>query len=153
MTALANRRHELFSQGVARGLTGQQAYRDAGFTATTDGTAEVGASRLLKRDEVRARVAELQERSAVRAEITAAGLTKELQDIMTKALRKDGSGHLNTARQCVMDIAKLNGLVVDKTEKADVNRVISDRPMTEEEWVAAHGGDLGAAEGAATRPH
>lgn len=34
-----------------------------------------------------------------------------------------------------------------------VQRIISDKPQTEEEWAKAHGADLGAAAGPATRAH
>jgi len=34
-----------------------------------------------------------------------------------------------------------------------VERILSDRPQTDEEWAETHGADLGAAAGAATRAH
>jgi hypothetical protein len=38
-------------------------------------------------------------------------------------------------------------------EHEQVQRILSERPQTEEEWARAHGADLGAAAGAATRAH
>lgn len=55
MTALANTRWELFCIGVVQGKTQKQAYRDAGFTETGDSA----ASGLIKRPEIKARIAEL----------------------------------------------------------------------------------------------
>jgi hypothetical protein len=52
---------------------------------------------------------------------------------------KDASG-LAVARAAWMDAAKLNGLVVEKV-KSDVNstvNVISDQPLTPEQWVEQH---------------
>ncbi|MFG1381260.1 hypothetical protein [Xanthobacter versatilis] len=46
-----------------------------------------------------------------------------------------------------MDMAKLNGLVVDKSESESVSvtHTITDKPMSDEEWAAEYGeGENGA---------
>ncbi len=55
---LANERHELFAQGIARGLTQEAAYREAGYEGSPDALM-ANASRLIRDDRVAARVAEL----------------------------------------------------------------------------------------------
>jgi phage terminase small subunit len=108
MPALKNARHERFAQGLAKGETATDAYVEAGYAAN-DGN----ATRLKGNDRIATRVSEILAGAAKRAEITVGGLTKELLDILAKAKAEDSAGHLNAARQSVMDIAKLNGLVVD----------------------------------------
>jgi hypothetical protein len=56
--ALRNQKHEKFAQGIAKGLSGTDAYFDAGY-AVSRKTAGVNASRLLARDDVKARIDEL----------------------------------------------------------------------------------------------
>lgn len=109
MPALGNSKHERFAQELAKGRTADEAYQEAGYKENRG-----NATRLKANESVAARVAEIQERAAVRAEVSVAGLTKELQDILTLARAGETAGHLNAARQSVMDIAKLNGLVVDR---------------------------------------
>lgn len=109
MPVLGNPKHERFAQELAKGKTADEAYAAAGYKPDRG-----NACRLTAKDSVQARVAEIQERAAVRAEVSVAGLTKELQEILALARGGETAGHLNAARQSVMDIAKLNGLVVDR---------------------------------------
>jgi phage terminase small subunit len=111
MPALSNQKQERFAQLIAQGRTATEAYVEAGYVAN-DGN----AARMKGNDRVSARVSEIQTAAARRAEITVEGLTRELLDILVKAKAEDSAGHLNAARQSVMDIAKLNGLVIDKAE-------------------------------------
>lgn len=133
MPALSNVKHERFAQELAKGKTQTEAYEVAGYAHS-----EPNASRLTRHDKVQARVSELQERAAVRTEITVAGITERLLAIATKAEGKDDAPMLSVARASLMDAAKLNGLIVDKVEAKTTNRtaLISDRPLTEDEWAA-----------------
>jgi phage terminase small subunit len=150
MPPLQNQRHELFAQELAKGATQTDAYITAGYKG--DRTA---ASRLSTNSNVQARVAELQERSALRTEVTVASITERLLGIATKGESSTEAAMLAVARASLMDAAKLNGLIVDKSEQTteNVQRIISDKPQTEQEWAETHGADLGAAAGAATRAH
>lgn len=112
MPALTNAKHERFAQELAKGRTQAEAYEAAGYAPS-----EPNASRLTSNDKVAKRVAEIQERAAVRAEITIAGLTESLMRLASKAeALKDASG-FQASRASLMDAAKLNGLVVDKTDQ------------------------------------
>ena len=124
MPALSNPKHERFAQALAKGETADAAYVLAGYEENRG-----NATRLKANESVLARVAELQERAAVRTEITVASITDRLLKLADVAeqtgIEKDGETgevtksspkHLGVARNALMDAAKLNGLVVEKGE-------------------------------------
>ena len=110
MPVLENARHERFAQALAKGKSQAEAYADAGYKPS-----EPNASRLTSNDKVQARLSELQERAATRTEITVASITERLLAIATKAEKSREAPMLQAARASLMDAAKLNGLVVDKS--------------------------------------
>lgn len=112
MPALTNAKHERFAQELAKGRTQAEAYEAAGYAPS-----EPNASRLTSNDKVAKRVAEIQERAAVRAEITIAGLTESLMRLASKAEALQDASGFQASRASLMDAAKLNGLVVDKTDQ------------------------------------
>jgi hypothetical protein len=63
-------------------------------------------------DAVRAK----QVKRAEKLEITAAGITAELQSIAVEARMLAHAPGLSVARQSLMDVAKLNGLIVETHE-------------------------------------
>ena len=113
MPALPNPRHERFAQELAKGLGQTEAYVAAGYKENRS-----AASRLADDVNVCERVSEIQERGAIRAEITVAGLTEELQSLAAMAKDMESESGVQAARACLMDAAKLNGLVVDKSVQA-----------------------------------
>jgi phage terminase small subunit len=110
MPTLDNARHERFAQELAKGKTQEEAYKEAGYKG--DRTA---ASRLSTNVNVQARVAEIQNRAAIRTEITVANITERLLNIAAKGETKEDAPMLSVARAALMDAAKLNGLVIDKS--------------------------------------
>jgi hypothetical protein len=136
MAALENSRHERFAQGLAKGLTQAQAYAEAGYCGSSS-----AACRLLKTPRIQARAAEITERAAARAEINVGLVTENLVRIAGKAEDLCGAPGLGVARAIWMDAAKLNGLLAERSEApgSNVRWVISDRPMTEEEWMEKYG--------------
>lgn len=132
MPILDNAKYELFANEIARGTAAGDAYALAGFPRDRG-----NASRLLARPEVKARVKELLEAVVERTLWTKEELTEDLARIASTAERKARLGEiqgLNIARQALMDIAKLNGLLIDKSE-ATV-RIPSARrePISSDEW-------------------
>lgn len=117
---LTNPKHERFAQELAKGKSQADAYAEAGYQPS-----EPHASRLASNGKVAARVAEIQERAAIRAEITVAGITERLLAIAAKGEAKEDAPMLGVARAALMDAAKLNGLVVDKS---DVNASVALKP-------------------------
>jgi hypothetical protein len=90
-----------------------QAAIRAGYSAKT---AKEQASRLLTNINVRAEIERTLAASAARVELTVASVSNRLLTLSEKAEQMDGPSALNVARQCLMDAAKLNGLVVETTE-------------------------------------
>ncbi|WP_453977332.1 terminase small subunit [Brevundimonas sp. Marseille-Q4549] len=111
MPVLSNAKHERFAQGIAKGLSQTDAYTEAGYKG--DRTA---ASRLSTNVNISKRVAELQGKAAVRTEITVASITERLLAIASKGEASKDAPLLAVARASLMDAAKLNGLVVDKSQ-------------------------------------
>jgi len=114
MPALENPRHERFAQLLAKGKTATEAYVEAGYRPN-DGN----AATLKGNQRVADRVSEIQERAATRVEISVASITESLLRIANKAEALAESSGLSVARAAQMDVAKLNGLVVDKSVRAE----------------------------------
>lgn len=72
--------------------------------------------RLLVNVGVRAEINKRKSARAEKLEITAAAITARLMSIADRAEKMDGPSALSVARQSMMDVAKLNGLVVDSHE-------------------------------------
>lgn len=135
MPVLENRKQELYAQGLARGEPQMKAYENAGYKPL-----ESAASRLASQVKVLARVRELQAASAERAEVTAAELSDQLEDIRKKALEANQMG---AAAQAVMGRAKLHGLIIDKAEVKDVTPIDPAARQAEiDRLLAKRGGHL-----------
>lgn len=113
MPPLDNPRHERFAQELAKGMPQEEAYRRAGYNDNKS-----AASRLGGDVNVCERVAEIQERGAIRAEISVAKLTEDLLRIAATAESMSSESGLQAARASIMDAAKLNGLIIDKSAQA-----------------------------------
>lgn len=133
MPILSNPRHERFAQELAKGKSASEAYVIAGYQKD-DGN----ACRLTGNDKVQARIAELKERSAMRTELTVASITENLLRISEKAEQLGEASGLAVARAAQMDAAKLNGLIVERTENVNLNHDISGELPTDEEWEQEH---------------
>jgi phage terminase small subunit len=134
MPVLSNPRHEKFSQELAKGQTPESAYEAAGFKP-----ARQNAHRLMTKDDVAGRVRELQERAAAKTELTVASITERLIRIADEAQALGEASGLAVARASMMDAAKLNGLIVERTENVNIEHVVSDDLPTADEWEAEHG--------------
>ncbi len=108
MPVLDNPRHERFAQALAKGLPASRAYVEAGYAQN-----DANAGRLKQNEQVRGRVAELQTEAAKSVGYTVESLSLKLEDAL-KLAQEVGSPA--AAVSAVMGIAKLNGLLVDKTE-------------------------------------
>lgn len=94
-------------------LNATQAAIRAGYSKNG---AEVTASKLLRVAKVSAEVNRLMAKRAEKLEITAAGISAELQSIAVEARELKHAPGLSVARQALMDVAKLNGLIVETHE-------------------------------------
>lgn len=149
MSALTNAKHERFAQEIAKGASQKDAYITAGYKAGNDAAAYASASRLLSDARISARVAEIMERAATRVEISVASTTEALLRIAMKAESLGEAAGLQAARAAHMDAAKLNGLVVDRTDNTNHNV----GGMTDDELAHIASGGRDRASGAPPRPH
>jgi hypothetical protein len=135
MSALANPRHERFAQELAKGATADDAYVEAGFKANRGNAATLKAKQNISN-----RVSELLDRAATRAVVTVANVTERLLAIATLHEKSTDAARGSVARAALMDACKLNGLVIDrsKSEVEQTTHLISDRPLSAEEWAEQH---------------
>ncbi len=132
---LENPKHERFAQLLAEGRTADEAYEEAGFKPNRG-----NATRLKANESVYARVRELQARSLDRHDVTVKNIQARLEDAYRLAEKQERSADM---RQAAMDMAKLNGLVIDRAETRErKDYTIAWEPVTEEEWDEQYG-DLG----------
>lgn len=129
MPALKNARHEAFARALVEGMSAAEAYSEAGYEPS-----RCHASRLAAKGNVVARVAELKAAAAERTMTTVEDITARLYRIADAAEAIREASGLSVARAALMDIAKLNGLVVDKAENRTFTYDVSDKPLSEEEW-------------------
>src|SRR5262245_2752043 len=108
MPILANPRHESFAQELAAGRSAAEAYEQAGYKPNYG-----NCIRLKGNERIVTRVAEIQRRGAVRAEVTIASLVRELEEERIEALRL---GQTSAAVAATMGKAKVTGQIVDRAE-------------------------------------
>ncbi len=133
MSALTNPKHERFAVELSQGVTATEAYVIAGYKPD-DGN----AARLTGNDRIKARVAEIQARSAIKTEITLASLIQEAAEIQ-EAAKADKQYSAATAAFTAK--AKLSGHWVERAETENVNKnyVVSADPIVNvEDWEAEH---------------
>ena len=106
-------KQEAFAREYAIDKNATQAAIRAGYSAKT---AHSAGPRLLENVEVRAAIERTFASSAQRVELTVASVSAKLLALSEKAEGMEGPTAINVARQCVMDAAKLNGLVVESSE-------------------------------------
>ncbi|RMI21358.1 terminase small subunit [Sinorhizobium meliloti] len=102
MPVLDNPRHEAFAQALFKGKTADEAYVLAGFKANRGNAATLKANQNIVK-----RLAELQERSAKRVEVTVESLALELEEARSIALVEKQT---SAAVSATMGKAKLFGL-------------------------------------------
>jgi phage terminase small subunit len=130
---LRNPRHERFAQELAAGKTADAAYVLAGYQENRSNAARLNASR-----DIQERVAEIQSVGAERAAVTVETLIAEAEQARSKAMGDKGGAAAAVAAITVK--AKLAGLWRDKVAVTDPSGerapryLISDHPMTVEEW-------------------
>lgn len=139
MPALTNAKHELFAQALAKGETASAAYVLAGYKAN-DGN----ASTLKGNQRIEDRIAEILSGAAKRTEITVASITERLLAIATKGEGSTEAPMLSVGRAALMDAAKLNGLVVDKSEVLTAQMTPAQRKARIAELKAKHDGRGGS---------
>lgn len=116
MPALQNQKHENFAQltvrGAAQGLSQAQIYQMAGYGAEGHAAA-MAASRLMKKDDVRARIAELTAPAERKTRTTVDTLTEQFDRVFDGAVAAEQFGAASNAAGLK---AKLLGFMREKIE-------------------------------------
>jgi hypothetical protein len=131
MGILANPRHELFAQELAKGKSATEAHTLAGYKPCRQ-----NAARLMTNDDIRARLAELQGAVARSTKVTVESICRELDEANAVAKAKGQAAAMVSAATLR---AKLAGLMVDKVEVGspgdfegcDTKTQIADRILDE----------------------
>lgn len=105
---LKNDQHERLAQGLAKGSTDIDAYRAAGYKG-----GRPAAWDICRREDVKARVAELQARAAAKVEVTVADIARQLDEDREFAKGVNQAGAMVSAS---LGKAKVLGLIVDRQE-------------------------------------
>lgn len=108
MPILDNQRHEAFARGLAEGLSNAEAYERAGYERN-----DANALRLTRNDKVRVRVKELQQEAAKSTGYTLESISQKLEKGLKMAEELGAPAAYMTG---CMGLAKLHGLLIDKTE-------------------------------------
>lgn len=133
MPVLTDPRHELFAQARAAGKSASDAYQDAGYRPHRGNAARMSANEGISR-----RVAEIQSAAAESVAVTVASITEGLLRIAGKGEAMGDAAGLAVARGSLMDAAKINGLLIDRSEVQSVTYTISGDMPSPDEWEAEH---------------
>ena len=131
MAALPNPKHELFAQGLARGLSADAAYQAAGYKKNRG-----NATRMKADESIMKRVAELQGKVEQRVLLTIEDHMRELETL--RELAKQNS-QISAATTAEIKRGELMGYYVRRNENTNTNYNISDQPMTKDEWAKEYG--------------
>ena len=137
MPALSNPKHERFAQALAKGKTADEAYILAGYSENRG-----NATRLKAKESVMKRLSELQDRGAIRAEVTLEDLIGHASRIMAAA---EAEGQFAPAVSALKELGILTGKRVERRE--NTNRNVND--MSDDELAAIASG---RSEGTASTP-
>jgi type II secretory pathway component HofQ len=105
---LKNPRHEKFALALAEGKSATDAYALAGYKSCRQ-----NAHRMITKDDIQARLAEIQGAAAKASEVTIESLLNELEAARAKATDLD---QLSAAVRAIEAKAKVSGLLVQKME-------------------------------------
>ncbi len=127
---------EKFCRNVVEGMNQSEAYLAAGYKCKPE-DARCHASALIAKHNIATRIDALRKQAAERTEVTVEKLTAKLWWVFDRAAE---ANDLTNARQAAMDIAKLNGKIVDQSrvQSDNVHYTVSDAPMSEEDWEAEY---------------
>jgi hypothetical protein len=105
---LKNTRREKFCLAVAEGKSFTEAHQIAGYKPCRQ-----NAARLMTFDDIKQRVAELQQSAAKTSEVTIVGLLQELEHARQRA---DSLGQLSAAVKAITSKAAISGLLIERHE-------------------------------------
>jgi phage terminase small subunit len=105
---LRNSRHEAFVRGLFENKTAHQSYIDAGYKPCRQ-----NAARLTTKDDIKQRLAELQNEAAEQSVVTVESLLGELEHARKRA---DSLDQLAASVKAISEKARISGLLTQKIE-------------------------------------
>jgi phage terminase small subunit len=158
MPVLRKHKHELFAQGLAKGLSADAAYQAAGYKRDRG-----NATRLTANDSIQKRVVEIQDKAAENVEVSKAWVMERLKEIVERAMQAvphlDHEGNPtgvytyqgNVAIKALEMLGRELGMFAQRQPRDEDNpqmlRVLIDKPPdeTREQWIARRSRELGVA--------
>jgi hypothetical protein len=139
MPILSNSRHERFAQGLAAGKTAGDAYEAAGYKPNAH-----NAATLRRKQTISTRVAELLKPAADAIESAGKAAGVSIQTIHAMLLEDRALARENSqaaaAVKATESLGRLYGLYVERQTTDGTVRILSDKPMTEDEWQREYAG-------------
>jgi phage terminase small subunit len=108
MPPLSNPRHEAFVRALFENKSADESYELAGYKPHRQ-----NAHRLMTKDDVRARLSELQQEAQRKSEVSVASLLAELEHARQRA---DSLDQLSAVVKSISEKAKISGLLVSRVE-------------------------------------
>ena len=149
MPVLPNNKHELFAQGLAKGLSADAAYQAAGYKPHRGNAARLRANEIIQR-----RTAEILGKAAEKAEVNKAWVMERLKETVERAMQAvphlDHEGNPtgvytyqgNVANKALELLGRELGMFAQRQPRDEDNpqmlRVMIDAPPdeTREQWLA-----------------
>lgn len=129
MTKL-NEQQERFCRAIVEGMSGNEAYVEAGYKVSNDATARANASRLLSNANICERIAELRKPIAAQTSVTLAWLIQQAQEVLVAA-KADASHAASIA--AIKELGILSGERIEQSIRTNRNITVdeySDEDLT-----------------------
>src|SRR4029450_4886354 len=154
MPVLPNNKHELFAQGLAKGLSADAAYQAAGYKPHRGNAARLRANEIIQR-----RIAEILGKAAEKSEVNKERLKETVERAMQAVPHLDHEGNPtgvytyqgNVAIKALEMLGRELGMFAQRQPRDEDNpqmlRVLIDKPPdeTREQWIARRSRELGVA--------
>ena len=120
--ALITQQQELFCQGIAKGMTSTDAYKNAGYKSKSDATAQAAASRLMTKPKIKARLKELADEVKSKAIMDIAEAQERLSAYARRTPQPNSAGDgeirpcIETSIKAIEMLVRIQGGFVDKQQ-------------------------------------
>ena len=121
------KRHTFVDEYINTGNASESYRRSYDCKNSTNRTIQINASKLLNNTMVALAIKREKERLSRSSRLGSKDIEDNLFSIFERSLETD---QLNTARACMMDIAKLNGLIIQKQEQ-QINTTVNHVSLLE----------------------
>jgi phage terminase small subunit len=127
MRQLTMKQHRFVDEYINTGNASEAYRRSYDCKNSTNRTIQINAAKLLSNTIVALAIKREKERLSRSSRLGSKDIENNLYSIFERSLETD---QLNTARACMMDIAKLNGLIIQKQEQ-QINTTVNHVSLLE----------------------